>query len=331
MKKYFFPALLLLIVLAAAANTAFNSGYVPLARAQSTAPLCLSLSTNLGLGSKGEEVTRLQDFLRSIGYFTSASTGYYGPMTAAAVKNFQNAAGLPPVGSVGPLTRSVIQKVTCEQATQPAQPAQTVPPPVAPIVIVTAATSTAASTTTAAASSSLPYTAQTFDDWKAAWGNVSTSSSGALRLRGSLDNNGAEAIYPKSMDWTDYRYQADTSVANGNISLIARYVDSNNFISCSFAKNWVEIDQVHNGSSSVLIAKSVEGILPGTDGLTKTTSVAMDVKGGTVGCTGYGPADNLTYTLPTGSPLKGGIGIESWYGTPLADRLDLLSVKVDSL
>jgi hypothetical protein len=177
----------------------------------------------------------------------------------------------------------------------------------------------------------LPYNSQTFTDWKAVWGNASTTATGALRLEGSLQNNGAEAIFPPSLNWTNYRYQANVSVANGNISLLARYVDSSNFLACGFSTNWVELDQVYNGATTVLISKSVDNILPGDNGLTKATSVAMDVNGDQVGCAGFGPTDNITYTLPPGSPMQGGIGIESWYGTPLADQLDLLSVKVDPL
>lgn len=48
-------------------------------------------TTNLEFGDSGEEVIRLQNFLKSKGYFPSniASTGYYGSITAKAVLNFQ--------------------------------------------------------------------------------------------------------------------------------------------------------------------------------------------------------------------------------------------------
>ena len=354
LQRYLLPAFILLLLVAAAANLAFSFNYAPLAKAQtittttadatSAASLCLVIPSNLSIGTQSTTVTKLQDFLRLLGYLNSPSTGYYGALTSAAVKTFQTNVGLPAVGTVGPLTRAVLQKVSCIAGT--AAPIPTTAPSTslpsrgpAPLVGTSTATTTssnASSTTTitvtaATTTPSLPYSAQTFDDWQTSWGSVSTTSTGALHLEGSLQNNGAEAIYPKSMDWTDYHYQADVSVANGNISLIGRYVDSNNFLACSFAKNWVEIDQVYNGTSTVLVSKSIDGILPGTDGLTKATSVAMDVKGNTVGCAGYGPTDNVTYTLPAGSPTAGGIGIESWYQTALADKLDLMSVKVDSL
>ena len=352
LQKYIVPAAILLLLVAAAANMAFSNSFVPFAKAQTTTSanaasatsLCLVIPGNITVGTQSSTVAKLQDFLRLLGYLNSPSTGYYGAMTSAAVKTFQTNVGLPAVGPVGPLTRALLQKVSCAGNATPTSTAPTPARGPAPSVSTSTTSATDASTTPtvtviamastsspqATTTPSLPYNAQTFDDWQTSWGSVSTTSTGGLHLEGSLQNNGAEAIYPKSMDWTDYRYQADVSVANGNISLIGRYVDSNNFLACSFAKNWVEIDQVYNGTSTVLISKSVDGILPGTDGLTKATSVAMDVKGSTVGCAGYGPTDNVTYTLPPGSPLKGGIGVESWYQTALADKLDLMSVKVEA-
>jgi peptidoglycan hydrolase-like protein with peptidoglycan-binding domain len=358
LQKYLLPAFILLLLVAAAANLAFSYNFAPLAKAQtvstgslqattaadatSAASLCLVVPGSLSVGMQSDTVAKLQDFLRLLGYLHSPSTGYYGALTSAAVKTFQTNVGLPAVGSVGPLTRAVLQKVSCVAGVVPAA---TIPLPTRGPAPTTSSSSIGTSTDTSSVATStptvmviaatttpsLPYSAQTFEDWQTSWGSVSTTTTGALHLEGSLQNNGAEAIYPKSMNWTDYHYQADVSVTNGNISLIGRYVDSNNFLACSFAKNWVEIDQVYNGTSTVLVSKSLDGILPGTDGLTKATSVAMDVKGNTVGCAGYGPTDNVTYTLPAGSPTAGGIGVESWYETALADKLDLMSVKVDPL
>ncbi|HEV8666428.1 MAG TPA: peptidoglycan-binding domain-containing protein [Candidatus Paceibacterota bacterium] len=337
LKRYILPVSILLLLVAAAVNLAFSVVPPTFAHAQSIgesiSPSCLIIPVNLAVGSKdsaanGNAVTRLQDYLRASGFLSFASTGYYGPLTAAAVSDFQTFYGVSAVGAVGPLTRVAIQAASCQPAA-PSTPAATSTTSTAFASTTTTTTTTTATTT--AATSTLPYNAQSFNDWTTAWGSVSTTSSGALHLEGTLTNNGAEAIYPTSMNWTNYRYQANVSVANGNISLIGRYVDANNFLACSFANNWVEIDQVVNGTSTVLASKSVQGILPATNGMTQTTSVAMDVQGNTVGCAGYGPTDNVTYTLPAGSPMTGGIGVESWYQTPLADKLDLESVQVTPL
>ena len=60
----------------------------------------------LNIGSIGEEVRQLQTKLKTLGYFTyEYITGYYGPITAQAVKDFQKANNVEVVGYVGPKTR----------------------------------------------------------------------------------------------------------------------------------------------------------------------------------------------------------------------------------
>ena len=64
---------------------------------------------DLKLDSSGEQVTLLQQTLRSLGYFTHpADTGYFGSATEEAVKKLQTAKGLPVTGQVGPKTRAVL-------------------------------------------------------------------------------------------------------------------------------------------------------------------------------------------------------------------------------
>jgi len=62
----------------------------------------------LKYGSRGQEVTRLQDALRSKGYFSGNSTGYYGSITTQAVKAFQRDAGLTVDGIAGPKTQAAL-------------------------------------------------------------------------------------------------------------------------------------------------------------------------------------------------------------------------------
>lgn len=54
--------------------------------------------------SQGLMVRHWQDFLRQMGHFQGPSTGFYGPLTEAAVKRFQQAMGLRADGIVGPAT-----------------------------------------------------------------------------------------------------------------------------------------------------------------------------------------------------------------------------------
>jgi hypothetical protein len=64
-----------------------------------------------GLGPTGMTVAavrRLQAELTRLGYFHHVVTGYYGPVTTAAVKKFQLSAGLKPNGIWGPLSKAAL-------------------------------------------------------------------------------------------------------------------------------------------------------------------------------------------------------------------------------
>ena len=58
----------------------------------------IPLTADVKMGVRGEKVMMLQDFLRAEGHFTLTSTGYFGPVTTAALKSYQTANGLTPTG-----------------------------------------------------------------------------------------------------------------------------------------------------------------------------------------------------------------------------------------
>lgn len=72
-----------------------------------------TITNQLGIGSRGSQVSQLQEFLatNSFVYPAGLVTGYYGPMTSAAVRQFQLAYGIPQVGVVGPQTLAQINAV----------------------------------------------------------------------------------------------------------------------------------------------------------------------------------------------------------------------------
>jgi peptidoglycan hydrolase-like protein with peptidoglycan-binding domain len=67
-----------------------------------------SFTTLLQVGSRGEEVRRLQIALKAQGHFNEETTGYFGTITRAAVMAFQTAQNLEAVGFVGPKTRAAL-------------------------------------------------------------------------------------------------------------------------------------------------------------------------------------------------------------------------------
>lgn len=68
---------------------------------------------NLSKGMNNNEVKLLQEKLKALGFFAAdfEVTGYYGNLTIAAVKKFQSAYGISPVGYVGPNTRNKLNSL----------------------------------------------------------------------------------------------------------------------------------------------------------------------------------------------------------------------------
>ncbi len=58
------------------------------------------------VGDSSDQVTELQTRLQALGYFSQDPTGYFGPVTEAAVEQYQAAHGIDQVGYVGPATRA---------------------------------------------------------------------------------------------------------------------------------------------------------------------------------------------------------------------------------
>lgn len=72
----------------------------------------LPITRDLFLEVQGEDVAQLQRFLKEKGYYTYPEiTGYYGEVTKAAVAKFQEDNGVPPLGGVGPETRSLLNSL----------------------------------------------------------------------------------------------------------------------------------------------------------------------------------------------------------------------------
>ncbi|MBI5458087.1 peptidoglycan-binding protein [Candidatus Kaiserbacteria bacterium] len=93
------------------------------------AATCPNLSRNLSYGSKGADVTALQNFLISEGDLAAGNnSGYFGKMTATALKKWQARNGVVSTGTaattgygaVGPKTRAAIARM-CAGGTTSAQ------------------------------------------------------------------------------------------------------------------------------------------------------------------------------------------------------------------
>ncbi|MDD5318761.1 MAG: peptidoglycan-binding protein [Candidatus Pacebacteria bacterium] len=84
---------------------------VAVADTMTTTTSSYTFSTNLTVGSRGADVSALQQILINKGFLTavSAPTGYFGSLTKAALAAFQAANNISPaVGYFGPITRAAI-------------------------------------------------------------------------------------------------------------------------------------------------------------------------------------------------------------------------------
>lgn len=94
-----------------------------------------SFTRALTVGSRGDDVTCLQNYLTGTGHFTysGGATGYFGGVTKAAVAAWQAANGVSPaVGYFGPISRAKYDSVVAAAPAVPAAPGA----PAAPAVSV---------------------------------------------------------------------------------------------------------------------------------------------------------------------------------------------------
>lgn len=89
-----------------------------------------NIQNDLKYGSKGAEVTELQEFLIDKGFLHSEATGNFYTLTKSAVMAYQTSENLPSTGFVGPLTRGKINAVLAVDDSAEIDETGTVTPPV---------------------------------------------------------------------------------------------------------------------------------------------------------------------------------------------------------
>ena len=94
-KKIYRLAIALILVL----TLSFTAIYVGYTNSDETSILAISR-----LGSKGEEVRRIQKKLKSLGFYNGSIDGIYGSATKNAVTAFQKSCGITADGIAGPKT-----------------------------------------------------------------------------------------------------------------------------------------------------------------------------------------------------------------------------------
>ena len=122
-----------------------------LTAAQGATTVSYNFTKDLTLGSKGNDVKALQQFLNANGYQVAASgvgstgneTTYFGSLTKAALAKYQAAKGISPaVGYFGPITRAYVASLAVAPTTPTVPTTPTTPTePTTPVTPVTPAKS----------------------------------------------------------------------------------------------------------------------------------------------------------------------------------------------
>lgn len=85
---------------------------------QNTTSSCTAgITTTFRIGSQSRDVAVLQQFLISKGFLNSKATGYYGPVTAGALANFQASVGIRESG-FGQITQAYVNRMLCSTVAQ---------------------------------------------------------------------------------------------------------------------------------------------------------------------------------------------------------------------
>ncbi len=150
----------------------------------------LKLTTTLIRGMRGDEVKKLQEFLKTNPdiYPEGLVTGYFGPLTEAAVKRLQEKYNIEPVGVVGPKTLTKINELVAQSPVLQFQPEQPSTPttPITPITPATPATSTITPTPTSTFDFSLSISPTS--------GSVTQGESTLITVTASLTSGIAQSV-----------------------------------------------------------------------------------------------------------------------------------------
>lgn len=101
----------------------FILGILLLIPSVSGAVSCIDLDRTLSLNMKGDDVAKLQEFLRDNAAYTGKIGGNFGRLTEAAVKRWQQGKGITATGAVGPLTRNAMRCSAQKQTSNSSQKA----------------------------------------------------------------------------------------------------------------------------------------------------------------------------------------------------------------
>ncbi|MGC9968192.1 MAG: peptidoglycan-binding domain-containing protein [Minisyncoccia bacterium] len=257
-----------------------------------------SFTRDLTVGSRGDDVTALQQLLINRGYLTavSAPTGYFGSLTQAALGKFQAASGISPTaGYFGPKTRAFVNSMAVGNPGTPGTPGTPgIPPVVAPatgLAVSMAANNPAAGSLITSNSAS-----------------CGTGSTGAARVpvfAVSFTAGNSGAVTLSSVNFHKTGVLADSSVSGAyltqNGKVLAQYNSiSNGVVSFNGMNLSIPAGQTVNLTLAIDVAGGLSaGNTTGFSLNAASDVTATDASGNAVTPAGVFPTSGSTFTVTT--------------------------------
>lgn len=154
---------------------------------------------------------------------------------------------------------------------------------------------------------SLPFTDDFLNDtgWSYTWGNFYISST-SLKITSLPDTTGGFVFLGGTKNWQNYMYRVGVSKSKGShISLVARYNDQDNYLSCIFGDGYVKIEKKINGQREVISSIKNYIKIPESD-----TEYGIMVDNNLIKC--YEGNKAVSYAFSSDIPKSGGVGLQIW-------------------
>jgi len=146
-----------------------------------------------------------------------------------------------------------------------------------------------------------------YTGWVKTWGRISMANNSII-LSSQTSTTGASAFLEGSYLWKNYIFKSDVKLQNGqSFSLLARYKDDKNYISCVFSPELLTIEQMLTGERKVIYEEKID---TETIGKEINASIGIEVNENNVNCY-VGEAPLLSVNNLNNIPEHGGIGFQT--------------------
>lgn len=173
----------------------------------------------------------------------------------------------------------------------------------------------------------LPYfdNFEKYNGWINNWGKLLFNNNSIVMISNILEK-GNSIFLSGSYLWEDYVFKSNIELIKGqNFSLLARYKDGDNYVSCGFYPEFVKIERVSNKEKTLISEKKGNFII--TD---KKIDAGIRVIGNTIDCYINDEIVLSSYDI-NDIPEHGGIGFGIWDSKANNSEMIVKNVSVEEI